>query len=84
MTPVDAERLAAVEPVGAAAIDVVRERWRASWETALAALASATVARALATTEVEAHRVLITAERELVTRELGLLVVDRAVERARA
>lgn len=54
--------------------DAVGERWRVSWETALAALASATVARTLATAEAEAHRVLIAAERELVTRELRLLV----------
>lgn len=71
-------------PDGPAAIDVVRERWRVSWETALAALASATVARVLPTTEAESHRLRIAAERELVTRELGLLVVDRVVERARA
>lgn len=64
MTPVDA--------------DAVHERWRVSWESALAALTSATVARVLATTEAEAHRLLIAAERELVTRELRLLAADRS------
>ena len=86
MTSVDGERErpAAVEPAGATAIDAVREHWRASWETALTALASATVSRALPTAEADAHRVLIDAERELVTRELGLLVVERTLERAPA
>lgn len=86
MTSLDGERerQAALEPAGAAAIDAVREHWRTSWETALTALASATVARALATPEAEAHRVLIAAERELVTRELHLLVFERALERAPA
>lgn len=48
--------------------------WTASWETALAALATAAQARTLGTAEAAAHRTAIAAEREIVSRQLRLLL----------
>ena len=47
--------------------------WLASWETALAALTSASQAGTLSTNDAAAHRAVIAAERDVVTRQLALL-----------
>ena len=48
--------------------------WLESWESALVALAAASETRTLGTAEVAAHKAVIAVERELVTKELTLLV----------
>jgi hypothetical protein len=50
------------------------ELWIASWETALTALATATQTRTFGTAEAAAHRTVIAAEREVVTKHLARLV----------
>jgi hypothetical protein len=53
---------------------IIYERWLATWETALAALATATRSRALSTNEAAAHSAVINAEREPVTKHFTLLL----------
>lgn len=48
--------------------------WVATWETTLAALATATRSRALSANQAAAHSAVINAERELVTRLLAALL----------
>ena len=65
---------------------VAYDLWLESWEAALAALATAGQSRALSTKETAAHRALIAAERELVTREFTLLLgrrLSRTIRRTR-
>jgi hypothetical protein len=57
--------------------------WLASWETALAAVATATRSRTLSTTEAAAHNAVVAAERELVTKHFTLLL-GRELPRRRA
>ena len=52
----------------------VYDLWLATWDTALAALATATRSRALSTNEAAAHSAVINAERELVTKHFALLL----------
>ena len=47
--------------------------WLASWETALAALTSASQTGTLSTNDAAAHRAVIAAERDVVTKQLALL-----------
>jgi hypothetical protein len=47
--------------------------WLASWETALAALTSASQTATLSTNDAAAHRAIIAAERDVVTKQLALL-----------
>lgn len=54
-------------------LTIVYELWVGSWETALAALATASQSRTLSTNEAAAHKAVIAAERELVTQEFALL-----------
>ena len=53
---------------------LIYELWLATWERALAALATATRSRALSTNEAAAHRAVIDAERETVTMHFTLLL----------
>jgi hypothetical protein len=53
---------------------VAYELWLSSWETALAALATASQARALSTHHAAALKALIVDERRFVTREFTLLL----------
>ena len=55
-------------------LSVAYQLWVDSWETALAALATASQNRTLSTNETAAHKALIAAERELVTKEFTLLL----------
>ena len=48
--------------------------WLGSWETALAALATAIQGRALSTAEAAARKSVIAAERDLVIKQLTLLL----------
>jgi hypothetical protein len=50
------------------------ELWLRSWETALSALASGLQSGTLTTNEAAAHKTLIAAEREIVSRQLTLLL----------
>ncbi len=53
---------------------VAYDLWLGSWETALAALATATQSGTLSTNEAAAHKAAIAAERELVTKQFTLLL----------
>jgi hypothetical protein len=55
-------------------LTVAYDLWLGSWETALSALATATQSRTLGTTEGAAHKAVIAAERELVTKQFTLLL----------
>jgi hypothetical protein len=48
--------------------------WLASWDAALAAVATALRSGTLGADDAAAHRILIAAERDIVTKELTLLV----------
>jgi hypothetical protein len=61
-------------PIRERILTVAFELWLDSWEAALAALATASQDRTLSTNETAAHKALIAAERELVTREFTLLL----------
>jgi hypothetical protein len=56
-----------------ASFAVAYELWLRSWETALSALATAIQGRTLSTDEAAAHKAVIAAERELVTKQFALL-----------
>ena len=58
-------------------LTVVYDLWVGSWETALAAVATATQSRTLSTSEAAAHKAAIAAEREVVTRHFTLLLGHR-------
>ena len=58
---------------GPLSIARVYELWLHSWETALAALATASRSRMLTTRETAAHKAVIVAERELVATQFALL-----------
>jgi hypothetical protein len=62
---------------GRHSLTLVYDLWLRSWETALSALTSATQSGTLTTTEAAAHKALIAAERELVARQLTLLLDAR-------
>ncbi|HWJ45203.1 MAG TPA: hypothetical protein VNR63_07425 [Gaiellaceae bacterium] len=64
------------------AIRVTYELWLASWETALAALATGARSRALSLSEAAAHGAVIRAERELVTKHFTLLLGDEVLAEA--
>jgi hypothetical protein len=51
----------------------LHELWLASWDTALAALTIASQTSTLLPNEVAAHRAVIAAERDVVTKQLALL-----------
>jgi hypothetical protein len=59
---------------GRPSFTVAYDLWLASWEAALSALATAIRSRALSTNEAAAHGAVISAERELVTKQLALLL----------
>jgi hypothetical protein len=60
---------------------VAYELWLGSWEAALSALATATQSRTLSTTDAAAHKAVIAAERELVTRQFTLLLGHHPMRR---
>jgi len=60
---------------------VAYELWVDSWEMALAALASASQSRTLSTDEAAAHRAVVAAERELVTKTFTLLIGADVLEK---
>jgi hypothetical protein len=62
------------EPTRPASFAAMLDLWVASWETELAALASATQTGTLSTAEAAIHRTVIAAERGSVTKQLRLLV----------
>jgi hypothetical protein len=53
---------------------VAYDLWLGSWETALAALATATQNGTLSTNEAAAHKAVISAEHEFVTQKFTLLL----------
>jgi hypothetical protein len=55
------------------ALEGVYHLWLVSWETALAALTIASQAGMLSESDAAAHRAVIAAERQVVTKQLKLL-----------
>lgn len=62
------------ELAGGFSFALVYDLWIGSWETALLALATATQSGTLTTKEAAAHKAVIAAEREVVTKQLTLLL----------
>lgn len=64
-------------------IETVYELWLASWDTSLAAVATASQTGALSAPDAARHRSLVAAEREIVLRQLTLLVREGGSYRSR-
>ncbi|HEU5372496.1 MAG TPA: hypothetical protein VFU51_08925 [Gaiellaceae bacterium] len=81
------QELAALPVRGAADFPMplvtIYDLWLATWETALAALATATRSRALSANQAAAHTAVINTERELVTKHFTVLL-GRELPRRRA
>jgi len=62
------------EPAARLSLTLVHGLWIDSWETALAALTTATQSGTLTATEAAVHKAAIAAERAAVTEQLALLL----------
>jgi hypothetical protein len=62
-----------LDPVPPLPFTAVFDLWLAAWETALAAVATASQNGALSAHDAAVHRAVIAVEREIVTRQLTLL-----------